>query len=181
MDVIDNLQRDTNRVFAFCVVTVLSFSSLLFPLDANAKADDRIVMAMEKFSTVLNFARREAIRKGVRVVICPTRNGKQCASSSQWHNGVMLFADIDGDRKRDKREPILHLYRLPVKRIATYSSGSAKWVIYQPSGATPGTKMTLTFCDLQGAARPKAILLGNTGRIRVSNKRINGKPLSCRP
>ena len=52
-------------------------------------------------------------------------------------------------------------------------------MVYQTTGFTPGTNATYTFCDPDYPQFAKAIIQSNSGRIRLSRVKPDGKPLDC--
>lgn len=59
------------------------------------------------------------------------------------------------------------------------TSGNHHPVVFQPEGGSGGANDTFTFCDTRGAAKARAIVLSNTGRARIADKRPGGKALVC--
>ncbi|MGA7800126.1 MAG: GspH/FimT family pseudopilin, partial [Gammaproteobacteria bacterium] len=68
---------------------------------------NRLSAAVNRFSASLQYARSEAVRRGRRVVLCPSVDLHSCAASEQWGQGWIVFADSDGDRERSRGEPLL--------------------------------------------------------------------------
>ena len=95
----------------------------------------------------------------------------------EWVNGWILFASKD--REHDKDEPLLQAGSPISPGIRMTSSNFRKRIVYQPSGNSPGTNTSFTFCDTQKRVKPRVICLSNTGRPRLSWTRCDGKPLIC--
>ena len=47
--------------------------------------------------TAINYARVEAIKRGLSVSVCSSNNGLSCAGSTDWATGYIVFADINAD------------------------------------------------------------------------------------
>jgi type IV fimbrial biogenesis protein FimT len=55
---------------------------------------------------------------------------------------------------------------------------SPNYAIYYPNG-TASSNGTFTFCDERGAAAAKALIIAKSGRVRVSDKAVDGTALQC--
>lgn len=147
-----------------------SFSALL--------ANNRLVATLNEFNAVMSYARSEAIKRGTRVVLCPTADNLNCAGINTWQETVLLFVDTDADADHDEEEPLLRIHRPPNDQIGIYSGSKSK-ITYQSNGSSPGSNLTLTFCDPDQKAAPIALILANSGRLRSSDKAADGSVLSC--
>jgi type IV fimbrial biogenesis protein FimT len=141
-------------------------------------ANNRIHTAVNSFTTHLHLARSEAVKRGRRVVICPSADGRTCLGSDGWSRGYMLFVDADADRRRDQAESVLRHHSIDPARLAVHA-GHRRTISYLPSGWAPGSNLTVTFCDPGGRADPKAVVVSMTGRPRKSDTHPNGEALSC--
>lgn len=140
---------------------------------------NRVSTAVNRFSGALQYARSEAVRRSRRVVLCPSADGRGCADTERWAQGWIVFADLDGDRERDRNEPLLRTAPGFPAGISMRSSRHRRRIRYQALGNTHGTNASFTFCDGHGRARPRVICLSGTGRPRVTDRRCDGKPVRC--
>ena len=127
----------------------------------------------------LHYARSEAIKRGIQVVLCPSDGGRDCLDSFHWQDGFMVFADNNGNRRLDERESVLRFHRQDGRRVRILTSAGRKRLVYKPSGMSPGSTATITVCDRTGRVAPQAIILSNPGRPRRSKTRPDGSPLNC--
>jgi type IV fimbrial biogenesis protein FimT len=129
----------------------------------------RLASAVNSLITALMTARSESIKRNVRTVLCPSRNGNMCAGNSgaltEWHHGYLLFVDDNANHLRDPEEPLLQAFdkTLPVR---IYSSSYRGHVTYQPNGFAAGTNTSFVLCGSKSGAL-RTILVSNTGRARV--------------
>lgn len=137
----------------------------------------RMTTEVNHFITALHIARNEAVKYGRRIVLCPTANGFDCADSSQWQNGWILFASENREHEAD--EQILRAGDPLGAGIEMRSGNRRKRIVYQQDGSSGGTNSSFTFCDRRGMARPKVICLSNTGRPRLTLTRCDGRPIDC--
>jgi type IV fimbrial biogenesis protein FimT len=128
----------------------------------------------------LSLARSEAIKRARIVTVCKSRSGDSCTAASAWHEGWIVFADDNDNAQRDDGETIIKIEQAlaggATLSFGAWGPGAGKYVSYRPMGTTRQNG-TFTFCGLAGSA--KAVILIQTGRIRVSNKKSSGTPPVC--
>lgn len=152
------------------VIATPSLQSLLM--------DNRMTTRVNDFMSHLHLARSEAIHRHQRVVLCPSADQANCASDSLWHAGWIVFVDGNANRTHENGEEILQLQTAQHQGFKI-TSGSHQPVVFQPGGGSGGTNDTFTFCDTRGTAKARAIVLSNTGRARIADKKPGGKALVC--
>ncbi len=137
---------------------------------------------INNFVRHLQLTRSHAVKTGINHVLCPSSDSADCLGSSQWNQGYILFEDRDSDGSRGPGEKLLRTYRSTSGiEIAMQSTSGRTQVTYRQDGFSVGSNLTLTFCDPDKGIAPKAVILSNTGRARVSTTRWDGTPLSCSP
>jgi len=125
--------------------------------------------------TALNYARSEAIKRGVRVTVCSRLSDTACAGSNVWNTGWLVFVDTNGNGAVDG-EAVL-LVRQPMENGNTLSSAAAfQRVTYQNSGFS-GFAGTLRLCDTRGTASARAIVVSPQGRVRTGA--LSDESLTC--
>jgi type IV fimbrial biogenesis protein FimT len=139
--------------------------------------EGRMVSEVNQFVTALQLARSEAVKRGQRVVLCPSRDRVDCGNSQDWPQGWMLFAS--DDRERDPDEPLLQAATLMGTGIDMSSGNYRKRIVYQPDGSSGGSNASFTFCERRQRARPRVICLSGTGRPRLSYSRCDRTPIQC--
>ena len=81
----------------------------------------------EEFASVINYARSESIKRGVRITLCASKDGLTCGSGDTWVDGYMAFGD---NAITDKAGvpiigPILKVWDKPNEQsVMTVKSGS---------------------------------------------------------
>jgi type IV fimbrial biogenesis protein FimT len=56
----------------------------------------------------LQFARSEAVREGVPVIVCPTTDGVSCApATTVWNTGWLVYSDLNGNGAVDAPDEVL--------------------------------------------------------------------------
>ena len=153
-------------------VAVPAFNDLIF----NSKR----VAAVNSFVSRLHYTRSEAVKRGVKVIFCLSTQTQSCMKgpSTSWREGI-VFPDYDSDGKRDATEPVLSVFRVEPGIDIYASSIQRRKIKYYPDGSAPVSNTTVRFCDPSGKGEPRAVIISNSGRSRVSNKDAVGKALRC--
>lgn len=127
----------------------------------------------------IQLARSEAITRGQRTILCPSSNGSSCINSTQWDGGYILVADKNGNTQADTGEPVIRTFQGLNNQIDIHSTAGRKLILFNWLGMSPGYNLTLSFCDQQQRINPKAVIVSNSGRPRVSDTQPDGSPISC--
>lgn len=143
-------------VTALCILAGLLV--LAVPSYARYMDEQRLLDQARRLSDAIMLARSEAVKRNGHVVICATTPNDDCGDARHWHEGWVVFEDVDGNAEQDAVDP-------PVAR--------------EP-GATPGVTMVgnrpvqryLRF-DYLGQARLASGAL-QMGTIEVCKPGLNG-------
>jgi type IV fimbrial biogenesis protein FimT len=132
---------------------------------------------VNQFIQTVYLARSEAIKRNGVVSVCPSLDGATCAAGSPWHQGWIVFVNIDRDSpaNRDAGEELLHVY--PPWESGQIAANRTT-LSFRPFGQS-GVTATMTFCDDRGSAEARAVIISQTGRPRVSDKNSSGGSLNC--
>ena len=137
--------------------------------------NNRLTAQANDLVTAFNYARSEAIKRGVRVTVCSRLDNTTCAGVNDWTTGWLVFVDADGDGAVAGAE-VLQV-RQPLENTNTLSSAVAfQRVTYQNTGFS-GFAGTLRLCDTRGAASARAIVVSAQGRVRIGPLATEG--LAC--
>lgn len=121
-----------------------------------------------RLTASLNFARYHAINHQTYVVVCPSLTGQKCDNQSNWFDGWMVFTDINKNRKLDHKDTLLRYEDAMRHEIKATSSIHRQKVRYNAMGFSPGTNLSINFCDARGKDFAKSIILNNAGRVKQS-------------
>jgi len=155
------------------IVTTTAIPSL-----NSVVADNRLASQVNALVSALNLARSEAVKRGQRVILCRSSNTLDCERTTGWQEGWIVFVDNNGNREHDAAEPIIRIQR-PLSGNTSITSRTRRRIVFQPVGTSGGTNATFIFCDEGDIARPRAVILANTGRARLSYTDPDDKPLNC--
>lgn len=127
----------------------------------------------------LQLARSEAVTRARRTILCPSQDGRSCDDSTVWEQGYILVLDNNGSGTVDSSDLLLRVFQGLGNRITVRSTAGRKKIFFNPLGMSPGYNLTLSFCDQQQITDPRAVILSNTGRPRLSETRPDGSPIQC--
>ena len=135
-------------------------------------ASTRLTAATNTLLAALATTRSEAIKRGERVVLCPSSNHQSCTDASDWHIGYVLYVDHNGNGNLGPGEPVLRVFE-ELPGVTMRSSIGRDHVTYQPSGLASGANLSFAICA-RGAATGRAVVVSNTGRARVARRMPDG-------
>jgi type IV fimbrial biogenesis protein FimT len=127
----------------------------------------------------LNFARAQAVMRATRVRVCPVELSNLAAgcSGNAWVDGYAVIVEDDGE-----------VLRVEAGSSSITMTSSASAFRFRDDGT--GTAGNIVFCDVEDDAaddssrsgkvvQPLTILLSRMGRIRISERDSDNKPLDC--
>lgn len=98
--------------------------------------NNRITTQANEFVAALNFARSEAIKRGIRITLCRSSDGSNCSDSGNWDQGWIVFVDTNNNASVDGGEPILKVYSSLRASTLSGNTNVAGYVSYVSSGFT---------------------------------------------
>lgn len=168
-----------NRKTGFSLVELmitLTIASILLgyamPSFQHFKLNNQMNSERNRLTSSLHFARHHAISNQIYVVICPSISGKGCDNQSKWYEGWMIFQDNNKNRQLDNNEEVIRYENAMKSEIIATSSTYRQKIRYNGMGFSPGTNLSINFCDVRGKKYAKSIIINNVGRIKQS------KPIS---
>ncbi len=158
--------------------------ALAIPSFTETIANNRLSSNANELVTALNFARSEAVKRGLQVTIL-----HKGSTNQQWEEGWDIFVDNDGNGALNDdgdtslcetgEDCLLRTYE-PLPEGYTLRSGGnyACWVAYLPDGLSRGSGSTCaggnlptnTFrlCDSYASTtRARSIVTNNVGRVKI--------------
>jgi len=149
-------------------VAVPSFTDLI--------RSNRLTTKTNLFTTALNLARSEAVKRNVKVVVCKGASGA-CNTGDNWEDGWTVFADEDNDGAVDAGEAIRVFEALSGAYSLRSNAGSINnSIVYLPSGRAVGGGGALpigsyNLCASDAASdmtnRSRRIAVSASGRVRL--------------
>jgi len=136
------------------------------PALRNYTWNQRMKAAMDTLQSDLKLARGRAISHNTQTVICPAASADDCSELTTWQDGWLVFADLNGDRRRQPGEPLIRRAG-GIDLLDIRSSASRTYLRFYANGSAPGSNTTIRFCDSRGASHAGAVIVSNSGRIRA--------------
>ena len=136
--------------------------------------NSKVVTVTNKLSASLNLARMEAVKRGVRVSVCPAGNNAftACGDSSQWGAGWIVFTDADSNNAIDSVNDLVKITEEAPGGTAISSSSSI--ISFDGSGFVSSGASTLTL-RASGCTGNNARILNvsSSGRLSIATASCN--------
>lgn len=157
-------------------LVVLAVASILLAIAVPGYAylvgTSRLAAATNDFVTALHLARSEAVKRGMRVTVCKTRDAlaaaPSCDAGAAWEQGWLVFVDGGTRGVLDASDILLRAQGRVTGVIYTPPHNYRRYISYLPSGASQGSgnlaNGTLSLCAT-GSRRD--IVINNAGRLRL--------------
>lgn len=163
------LLMTTALIATLLAIGIPSFSAII--------ARQRQHVEINALFHAIHGARKESIMRRKVVSLCPSSDGEQCAPSTDWSAGWLMFENTDRDSppRIDAGEPVLqrHLVADNIIIKANRRGFTLRAIFLR---ATNGTFIV---CDSADRIPAKGLVVSYTGRPRVALTRTNGEPYSC--
>lgn len=134
--------------------------------------NNRITGQANDMMTALNYARSEAIKRGLPVSMCssiPTGATSICAGSTNWGTGWIVFADPNNNGTLDPGETLLRVWpALGGGNTLNTGLAAVTSVTFDSGGFARGSVTTFRLCDSRGTGSARNIQLAGSGRAKVA-------------
>ena len=133
--------------------------------------NSRLVGQTNDLVTALNYARSEAIKRGVRVSVCSRLDNTTCSGATvvNWDAGWLVFVNPNNSAVAATTPGTVLQVRQPLENgntLRTTTGTGIQRVTYQNSGFS-GNADTFRLCDSRGAASGRAIMVSLQGRVTI--------------
>jgi type IV fimbrial biogenesis protein FimT len=171
-----------NRALGFTLIELLVtiaiaavLAGIAAPSFRDLMANNRLKSHTSAMHTSLLQARSEAIKRNSRVVVCKSSDGATCATSGDWQQGWVVFADTNDNAQVDAGDLIIQkVAALSGDFVLTGSGDLADYVSYSSTGAAKLKASdnfqtgTLSLCQLGvTGGNARQIELFATGRLSI--------------
>ena len=128
----------------------------------------------------LALARSEAIKRGERVNLCRTPDGRQCGDGAGWEAGWLVHVDADRDGRVGAGEPVLRVEPAAAPGIRVQANRPlADYVSFTGIGSArllAGGLQMGTFTVCRPGLPAVRVVLANSGRVRTETTRERCPP-----
>ena len=125
----------------------------------------------EYLAETLNLARSEAVKRGMRVNLCKSRDRKQCDPKANWESGWIMFGDETRDGQIEASEDLIRREGPPGDGITIAANAPLKdYVSYTSFGyarTLNGALQMGTFVVCKPGQNAIDVVLANSGRVRI--------------
>ncbi|MDT8427362.1 MAG: GspH/FimT family pseudopilin [Pseudomonadales bacterium] len=148
------------------LTVLMSLSSIDWQTAIERRQGEAI---LKKITSALQAARTEAIKSGSTITVCRSANASSCGG--QWHDGLIVFSDLNRNRIIDQSDEMILAERF--ENLA----GTIKWRAFRnrqylqvnAQGVIQFQSGNFTFCPASGhPANIRQLIISSTGRIRVA-------------
>jgi type IV fimbrial biogenesis protein FimT len=130
---------------------------------------NRLASQVNEYTASLNFARSEAYKRGIPVVVCVANAAlSACSTSASWSNGWLSFVDANSNNVVNGGEVILQKVAAPPGGFTyTPTPSTQRTIMFRPLSVAP-TNFTLEIYQ-SGCTGPqkRRITVVSTGRIKM--------------
>lgn len=152
------------------LLIVLGIASALFGIAVPALSGGlegaRSSDACAELELSLLIASNRAAIAGVRGVLCPSLDGRECSDTPDWSQGWLVFLDANASRELEPGEAILKVQAPLPGRVRLHTTAGRTRIVFQGNGGNAGSNATFTLCDGRGPSRARALIMSNTGVLR---------------
>lgn len=132
----------------------------------------RVMQEAQHLANDMNLARSEAIKRGLRVNLCKSADGRQCTPASTWHDGWIIHADPEGNGQIDVATDLVRARgQIPPGVTVSANRPLADYVSYTSYGHARMLSGALQIGTLTVCARNQLavdVVLSAGGRARIA-------------
>ena len=149
--------------------------SVAVPSFLTTMRNNSLVTYTNNLVSDINLARSEAVKRGIRVVLCrsadPYATAPTCGGTTNtWTSGWLIFADADASGAFNAGDTLVRV-GAPITGTAAIISNSTtnNNLQYNPDGTTneSGSTGVFVLCDDRGANNGRQIQVNAMGRPRL--------------
>lgn len=150
---------------------------LALPSFSSYLALSKLEAASRTLRMTTHLAKSEAIRRGTRVIVCPSGDGISCTRNPV--NQVIVFRDRNRNGRPDQAKDILSRHLLEGPTLST--SYNRPYLAFSPLGHASGTNGTYTICDNTYPDFGQLLIISVSGRARRGRDYDNDGIVEKRP
>ncbi len=162
--------------------------TMAVPSFQTISAQNAINSATATLVSDLNFARSEALKRGVNVMLCPATDPyTDCADTGEWQGGWIIFVDRDGNKAPSivvaDSEDLLRVQQNMSANLQINTSNlvQVKTITYDRAGITSNIGLDINATNLNTDGQTttgKVICVSSSGRVRSLHPQSWSNPCS---
>ena len=155
-------------IIVICIIGILSFYAL--PSFQNYQASQESKTTLQTIQNYLDSAKSYARLYTTDIVVCPSTDLKTCDTKNNWNKGLILFADLDKNKKLDSSEHIIYKVNFNLKKgnIHWYHNNVSQYITFQAnSGLAAGSMGHITYCSEHNSHHHKKLFISLMGNMRI--------------
>ena len=151
--------------------------SVAVPTLSQFTMNARQTGAINDFVSTIHIARSTAITTNARVTVCASSGGNACEGVS-WDQGWIAFSDANSNQFVDGSDAIVTSGE-GIERVSIQSGEFGQALQFRPNGRIAAGAGHFAVCDKRGAEYAKVVVVGLSGRPRLSSYRADGTSPNC--
>jgi type IV fimbrial biogenesis protein FimT len=161
----------------FALVLMAVVMAMAVPNFNQLIKNNRLTSQANEFITAINYARNEAIKRNMNVILCRSSTGTSCGGGTGWENGWIVYADTNSNAGLDNGEELKIFGALAGGNTLRGDASYTNTITYGPKGYVT-VAGALILCDDRNSsggtadaedfAKGRAIIISATGRPRVT-------------
>jgi len=154
-------------LITLCLLSVMAGMSL--PSFRSLVDQQKAATAIRDIATALRQARASAVTTAALVTACPSPDGVSCGG--QWHEGVMVFTDRNGNHVLDTTDRLLHRVNSlrPPGTLRWRAFRNRNYLQFTGNGFTRYQNGNFTFCHHSDPRQHRQLIVSRTGRLRFTH------------
>ncbi len=160
----------------------LLIGSILLTLSAAAFQrwirDAQLTAVINDFVAAVHLARQTAQTRALPITLCPSTDGIRCDEALDWSHGWLMRVGEPHRPVLDEGDFLQRGSAVAAQKIRVTANRSA--FSFRPF-TLRDTNGTLQFCDRQGLARARQVIVSPTGRPRLAYGTTSKASGNCAP
>jgi type IV fimbrial biogenesis protein FimT len=118
----------------------------------------------------MQFARGEAIKQGLTVIVCTSSNQTSCSGSANWQSGWIVYVDINNSGTLDTGDPVVRVAKaFHGTDTFTDKTNGTKSVSFNREGFAPGGAVTINLHDSTSNSKwTRCMKIGTVGMLMTT-------------
>ena len=150
-------------LIAIAVLAILT--TLAVPSFTQFIQNNRLAAQANEMVAAFQFARSEALKRGVSVKVCSSNDSATC--SGAWNEGWIVFRDPDETGNPTNPDDVLRVWPSPGDNFQITATPSSSYIGFQPTGVSGGSGEQQFSLMLSGCTNDSArdVFVERTGRV----------------